>query len=114
MGLGIQKRLSLSISIFLLIFFALSSWAIVSYTTRLTRANIEKQQFAMTGIIAGSIDDKLGSWLAVIADVASKVPPDVLNNPQSAQKFLDERSGVCSIFTNGIIPHMGIIVGFAA
>ncbi len=103
MRLGIQKKLALSISTFLLIFFALSTWAIVVYTSQLTRENIEKQQFAMTGIIAGSIDDKLGSWLAVIADVASKVPPDISQNPQSAQKFLDERSGVCSIFTNGIM-----------
>ncbi len=103
MRFGIQKRLSLYISIFLVFFFAFSSWALYVYTSQLTRENIEKQQFAMTGIIAGSIDDKLGSWLSLIADVASKTPSGVFQSPDVAQQFLDERSGICSIFTNGIM-----------
>ena len=102
MQLGIQKKIALTISAFLLIVFTLSSWAVLRYATKLTRDNIHEQQFAMTRIIAGSIDDKLGSWLSVIADTAATTPVGLLKDPVIAQRFIDDRSGIRSIFTNGI------------
>lgn len=103
MKLGIQKKYALSISIFLTVVFSLSCWGIVSYTSALTRENIQKQQFAMTGIIASSIDDKLGTWLVTLADVGRTVPEDIFHNQAKAQRLLDKISGIRSVFTNGIM-----------
>ncbi|MDD2851948.1 MAG: cache domain-containing protein [Desulfuromonadaceae bacterium] len=103
MRLGIQKKLAFTISTFLLVFLAVSSWAILRYTTKLTLDNIKEQQFAMTKIIAGSIDDKLGSWLAIIADNARTTPVEIFKDRRTAQHFLEDRSGIRSIFTNGIM-----------
>lgn len=103
MKLGIQKKYALTISIFLLIVFSLSCWGIVSFTSSLTRENIQKQQYAMTEIIARSIDDKLGTWLAALADIGRTVPEDVFHSQAKAQLFLDERSGIRSMFNNGIM-----------
>jgi diguanylate cyclase (GGDEF)-like protein len=103
MRLGIQKKLALSLSSFLLIVFAFSCWGIVSYTTRLLRENIQKQQFAMTELIARGIDDKLGAYLVTIAQVAAAVPADAFGNPDKAQAFLDAHRDLRSVFDNGII-----------
>ncbi len=103
MKLGIQKKYALTLSIFLLVVFSLSCWGIVTFASALTRENIEKQQYAMTEIIARSIDDKLGTWLAAIADIGLTVPDDIFHDQAKAQQFLDERSGIRSMFNNGIM-----------
>lgn len=103
MPLGIQKKYALTMSIFLLFVFSVSSLVIVSYTSELTRKSIQKQQYAMTDIIARSIDDKLGTWLAELADIARSVPEDVFHNQDKAQQLVNQISGIRSMFSNGII-----------
>jgi HAMP domain-containing protein len=103
MNLGIQKKYALTISSFLLIVFSLSCWGIISFTSALTRENIQKQQYAMTEIIARSIDDKLGTWLAALADVGQTIPKAVFNDQSEAQQLLDRISGIRSMFNNGIM-----------
>ncbi len=103
MRLGIQKKLAVSLSTFLLIVFGFSCWGIVSFTTRLLRENIQKQQFAMTELIARSVDDKLGTYLETIAQLSSAVPPEAFENPGKAQAFLDSHRDLRSIFNNGIM-----------
>jgi HAMP domain-containing protein len=103
MNLGIQKKYALTISIFLLIVFSLSCLGIVSYTSSLTRKNIQKQQYAMTEIIARSIDDKLGTWLSALSDLGRNMPEDVFVNQTKAQELLDQKSALRSMFSNGIM-----------
>lgn len=105
MKLGIQKKFSLTISAFLLIVFSFSCWKIIAYTSQLTRENIQKQQYAMTEIIARSIDDKLGTWLVALSDIGRTVPEDIFRNHNHtrAQLFLDQVSGIRSMFSNGIM-----------
>jgi hypothetical protein len=103
MQLGIQKKYALTMSIFLLVIFSLSSWIIVSYTSDLTRKSIQKQQYAMTEIIARGIDDKLGTWLTELADISRGLPEDIFRNQDKAQKFVNQISGIRSMFSNGIM-----------
>ncbi|HXE97781.1 MAG TPA: cache domain-containing protein [Dongiaceae bacterium] len=103
MKFGIQKKYALNISVFLLCVFSLSCWGIVSYTSALTRENIQKQQYAMTEIIARSIDDKLGTWLVALADIGNAVPDDVFHDHSKAWHYLDQISGIRSMFSNGIM-----------
>ncbi|MGD0586420.1 MAG: sensor domain-containing diguanylate cyclase [Oryzomonas sp.] len=101
-GLGIQKRFALTFSVFLMIVFALILWGFLSYSMRLTRDSIQKQQFAMTELIARSIDDKLGTYLATITQVSNVVAAGHFTDPGKAQAFLDEHRDLISIFDNGI------------
>jgi PAS domain S-box-containing protein len=102
MRLGIQQRMAVSFSIFLLIVLGLSFWGIETYTSRVTLENIRQQQFATTELIAGSIDDKLGTYLSTIADEARKMPPAAFDDPGTALRFLDSRRSLLGIFGNGI------------
>lgn len=101
-GFGIQKRFALTFSGFLLVVFAFILWGFLSYSMRLTRDNIQKQQFAMTELIARGIDDKLGTYLATIAQVSGEFRPEYLADPGKAQAFLDEHLDLVSIFDNGV------------
>jgi diguanylate cyclase (GGDEF)-like protein len=101
-GLGIQKRFALTFSGFLLIVFALILWGFLSYSMRLTRDGIQKQQFAMTELIARGIDDKLGTYLAAITQVSVEVTSGHFADPGKAQAFLDDHRDLISIFDNGI------------
>lgn len=103
MSLGIQKKFALTMSIFLLVIFSVSSWIIVSYTSDLTRKSIQKQQYAMTELIAQSIDDKLGTWLAELADLSRIVPAEIFSDQDKAQQLVNQISGLRSMFSNGII-----------
>lgn len=100
---GIQKKFALSITIFLLVVISISCLAIVSFTSELTRESIQKQQYAMTEIIASSIDDKLGSWLAALADNGSAVPETAFHDRATAQQYLNGIKGIRSVFSNGVM-----------
>jgi diguanylate cyclase (GGDEF)-like protein len=102
MGLGIQKKLALSLSGFLITVFVLIFGFFSSNSTRLTRENIQKQQFAMTELIAHSIDDKLGTYLATITQLSQNVTPDCFLNSEKAQAFLNDHRDLISLFDNGI------------
>lgn len=102
MRLGIKNKLTLYFSGFLIIIFALILWGFLTYSIRSTRENIEKQQFAMTELIASSIDDKLGTYLSTISQVSTEVKSDHFADPEKAQVLLDGYRGLISIFDNGI------------
>jgi diguanylate cyclase (GGDEF)-like protein len=102
MRLGIQKKLTLYISGILIIVFSLVLWGFLSYSISSTRENIEKQQFAMTELIASSIDGKLGTYLATITEISQELNSDHFVNPEKAQAFLDGYRGLLSIFDNGM------------
>lgn len=103
MSLGIQKKFALTVSFYLLVVFSLSCWWIFSYTSALTRENIHKQQYAMTEIIARSIDDKLGTWLVALAEAGQTVPENIFTSYSRAQAFLDGKGSIRSMFTSGIM-----------
>jgi len=102
MKLGIQKKLVIIFSGFLVIVFSVILWAFLSYSIRMTRENIAKHQFAMTELLARGIDDKLGTYLSTVAQLSQNVKPDYFVNPEKAQVFLDDHRGLLSIFDNGI------------
>ncbi len=102
MVFGIRKKMAISFSIFMTIVFAAIVWAILSYTQFLTRENIKTHQFAMTELIAHSIDHKLGSNMVTIELHANRVPAGVFEHPDQAQAFLDAHNDQLQVFDNGL------------
>lgn len=102
MKLGIKQNMALTVSTFLVTLFALSTWIVVDYTTTLTSENIQKQQFAMTEMIARSIDDKLGVNLVNLSDAASDISPEIFVNPSAARNMLRHHDRYRKIFDRGL------------
>lgn len=103
MHLGIQQKLAISLSLFLIVVFGISCHWIVSYTTTLLSHNIQKQQFAMTELIARGIDDKLGTSLANFTQIALALPKDAFHNPAQAQAFLNTHRDLRTMFDEEIV-----------
>ncbi len=102
MKLGIKQNMALSVSVFLVTLFSLSTWVVVSYTTRMTSENIQKQQYAMTEMIARSIDDKLGVNLVNLSDAATDISPGIFANPAAARDLLRHHDRYRKIFDRGL------------
>lgn len=102
MQLGMQKRFALTFSGFLIIVFGLILWGTLTYLVRLPRDSFWKQQFAMTELIARSIDDKLGTYLVTIAMISAEADPGVLNDHEKARTFLKYHRGLLGVFDNGL------------
>ena len=90
MALGIQKKLAFACSGFLVAAFALILLLTLSYVGEVTQKKIKQQQFAMTELIASSLDDKLGTILLEISLIGQMVPSRAFRNPKEGQAFLKQ------------------------
>lgn len=79
---------------------------IVSVITVLSRQYTNvlalQQQTLMEGLAKG-IDDQLEASLHALAGVAQVTPPEALTDRLVSQRFLDNRTGIQSIFDNGLV-----------
>jgi len=62
-----------------------------------------KQQFTTLEAFAASLDADLTGKLKALTDVAAIVPPKVLLSPTSAQQFLANRTGIFTLFDDGLM-----------
>ena len=90
MALGIQKKLAFACSSFLVAAFALILLVTLSFVGEVTRNKIKQQQFALTELIASSLDDKLGTILLEISQIGQMVPTRAFRNPKEGQAFLNQ------------------------
>jgi len=66
-------------------------------------ATFGKQQFTTLQAFAASLDADLTGKLKALTDVAAIVPPKVLLNPASTQQFLANRTGIFTLFDDGLM-----------
>lgn len=62
-----------------------------------------KQLFTTVQAFSMYIDADLASKLKAVTAVANVVPPEVMLNPASAQKFLATRTGIVTLFDDGVM-----------
>ncbi|KAF0189040.1 MAG: PAS domain S-box/diguanylate cyclase (GGDEF) domain-containing [Desulfobulbaceae bacterium] len=66
-------------------------------------ATFGRQQFTSLQAFAMYLDADLTSKLKVIKNVADIIPPQVLLDPSSAQQFLTNRTGLSTLFDDGLM-----------
>jgi|GEM_PF-1194699 len=101
-GLTLKTRMALAITSLFILFVITTLYLTRSYFERTFKQTISTQQFSLASSLADTIDDKLRIAQNTLKAVAATAPADVFTNPGEAQRFLDERSGLLSIFDNGI------------
>ena len=63
---------------------------------------ISDQQDTLLTVISQNIDQKIGSSQNVLVAVSREITPDIVNDPDAAQRYLDNRPGARAIFDNGL------------
>lgn len=99
---SITFRMTMTVCAFLIVFQAVVAVLIFFYFKREFKQTISTQQFTLLTVVTQNIDQKLSSSLKVLVDVSRLVTPEIVNDSNAAQRFLDNRPGSHSIFDNGL------------
>ncbi len=98
----INQRLVTGVALFLVLVLGGTAIATYLYFKQQTVDLIKLQQYATLNSVAEGLDDKLISAHNALIGVAGVLPQGVLNNPDTAQAWLDNRTGIRSIFNSGL------------
>jgi len=99
---SIKTRFAWYAMLFLLVIFGLTSIATYSWFKRQSAHQIHQQERALLGTITNGLDDKLTSAHTALIRVASVFPHHYRQDSKKAQTWLNDRTGIKSIFESGI------------
>lgn len=97
-------KTKMTLSVFLLVLFlafVTISFSLL-YFEKNIKANISNQQFAILTSMANSLDDKFTIAQNALISSKASIIPEIINNPDKAQRFLDSQVSLHSIYDNGI------------
>jgi PAS domain S-box-containing protein len=94
----LKARFTLIVSIFVIIIFVLTALFAFSFYKKSIKETVAQQQFSMVSALADEIDSKLLSAQQDLIAVAKTAPPDIMQNPEKAQAFLDNKPTLHTIF----------------
>lgn len=100
--MNLKTRIALAVSFLFVLFVTIGSYFTFAYFERVFKQSISSQQFVLVSSLASDIDDKLSIAHNSLKAAAAIAPGDIFANPAKAQRFLDEKAGLLSIFDNGI------------
>ena len=101
-NLSMKTKMSLAVSVLFVMVIAVLAWGALSYQERSLKEAIIHQQFAFVSSLAANIDDKLALAHKALITAAREMPLETLRNPDHAQRFLDARIALLSVFDNGL------------
>lgn len=94
------------LTLFTLCVFLLSIWSLTLFTSVMLRADMQQQmgahQFSTVSYIAQALDDQLRARLQALEKVAEHITPELLNNPDQMQAFLDDKPALAGFFSSGL------------
>src|SRR5208337_1478620 len=96
----LKTKFILIVSIFVITILALTAFFTFSHYKESIKKSIAKQQFLMVSILADEIDTKLLTAQQDLILVAKAAPPDIMQNTEKAQAFLDNRPIMHTMFDN--------------
>lgn len=98
----INQRLVTGVTLFLVLILGSTAVATYIYFKQQTTRMIMTQQFGVLSAMADGLDERLSFAHNVLIGVAGVLPLEVLNNPDAAQAWLDNRTGAYSVFSSGL------------
>ena len=98
--MSLKTKMALSVTALFILFMIATSYFILTYFERTFKETISAQQFSLVSSIAHTIDDKMRIAQDALLTVATTAPMDAFVNVESAQRFLNNKSGLRSIFDN--------------
>jgi PAS domain S-box-containing protein len=100
--LRLKTKLALAVSLLFVLVIVFIASVALTYLEQSFRQNIAGQLFALVSAQADHIDDKLRMAHDVLSAEARKVPPAAIGDSEQAQRFLDARAALLTMFDNGL------------
>ena len=101
-NLSLKTRMTLLAPVVTCLVVALLLSATHHYVQNIVKETVSTQQFLITSILADEIDQKLQSAHGVLMALAREIPPDIIDDPPQAFRFLNHENKFTSIFSNGV------------
>ena len=99
---SIRRKLIFSICLFVTILLITIACGTYYYFRQVTRDLIFNQEFSLISSAAKGLDDKLISSHNALIAVSKVAPTGVVDNQETTQKWLENRTGIRSIFNQGL------------
>jgi diguanylate cyclase (GGDEF)-like protein len=99
---SITFRMTTAVCAFVILTLSLLAIVTLVYFRHELKQTISDQQNTLLTVIAKDIDQKIGSAQKVLVAVSRGVTPGIVNDPDAAQRYLDNRPGAKTIFDNGL------------
>ncbi|MHB8120855.1 MAG: response regulator [Desulfuromonadaceae bacterium] len=99
---SIRNKLISSISLFIALLLVVIAAGTYAYFRHTTQKLIFDQQFSIISGMAKGLDDKIISSHNALIAVSKVLPPDAIDDRQVTQNWLENRTGIRSIFTHGL------------
>jgi diguanylate cyclase (GGDEF)-like protein/PAS domain S-box-containing protein len=100
---GLARRLVIVISLFMAILLLVIAAGTYFYFQRTTQQMIFDQQFSMISSMAHNLDQQIIIAHNALNNVAKVAPPDIVNDREATQKWLENRTGIGTMFNNSMI-----------
>ncbi len=100
---SIRNKMVLSSSLFIILLLGVIAAGTYAYFRDTTRQLIFDQQFSMITAKAHDLDNELLRAQKSLVNVAKVAPAAITGNHHDAQKWLDDRVGLRTYFSNGLI-----------
>jgi len=100
---SIRHKLVFAISMFIAILLFILAGGTYLYFRHTTQQLICDQQFKMVVTLAQEIDGDIATAHSALINVANVAPADVTYNRESAAKWLRNRTGIATIFSNSLV-----------
>ena len=97
-----RHKLIVSFSLFITLLLAVIAWATYAWFKHQTQQMVFREQFALVSSLAHSLDDKLLSSHKALVAVSQVAPAQSAASALQMQNWLDNRTGIRSIFTHGL------------
>lgn len=99
---SIRKQLVFTICLFLALLLGDIAFVTYTYFRHSTQKIIYDQQFSMITSMAKGLDDKISTSHNALIAVSKVAPVDIVDNRQVTQKWLENRTGIRTIFNHGL------------
>ena len=99
----LKTKFTLIVSVFVVTLLSLVALFTFSHFKKSIKETIAQQQFRMVSILADEIDSKLLTAQQHIVSVAQNAPPDIMQNTEKAQTFLDSMPSLHIMFDNNVL-----------
>ena len=100
--ISIRYKLVAVFSIFIALLLGGIAWGTYAWFKSQAQQSIYREQLSMVSALARGLDDKITTAHQTLVEVAKAVQADAVNEHRVMQAWLDNRTGIRSIFSHGL------------
>ncbi len=101
--LSLKSRVALAVAALFVASIGVQTWLTLRYFTQEYRQVINDRLFEQATMMAADLDQKLQTYRGMVIATAGQLPLQALDDPELAQRFLDQQAALKAVLDNGLL-----------